>query len=139
MNQRQDKDEIVINNDKDIEEARKYFRSKANFAQEIAILLDKYLPTYKYTKNKYIIIPFNLRQCNDNHFDTLTEAIMFVIKHCKLHFQPSDKNMVRRYLQFCRILDIRKCDYVIPRDLTNKEFESAYRNAIKELRAINEL
>ena len=59
MNQRQDKDEIVINNDKDIEEARKYFRSKANFAQEIAILLDKYLPTYKYTKNKYIIIPTN--------------------------------------------------------------------------------
>ena len=139
MNQHQEVCDFVINNDQDIEEARKYFRSKKSFAKEISMLLDQRLPSYKYIKNKYIIIPFNVRQCNDNHFDNLTEAIMFIIKHCKLHHQPSDKSMVRKYLQFCRVLDICKCDYVIPRNVTNKQFESAYRNAMKELRAIHEL
>lgn len=92
------------------------------------------LPTQEYKPfkpAKTVPIPFDPRMCNDGMFDSLTDAMVFIARHCAHHHQQFNRSNVRLYLPFCRVLNFIKGGYVVPTHVSKKEFDLAYNAATK--------
>lgn len=84
------------------------------------------LPKFKYEKQKIIPVPFDPHITNGK-FDTISEAIKFIIKHVHhFHGQPN-RNLVYAYLPFCRVFNAQLGDYISASLMPKKVIETTYR------------
>jgi hypothetical protein len=89
------------------------------------------LPRQQYKTVKLVPIPFDPRVSNGGKFNSLSEAMFFIARHCIFHHRSFTRNLAKMYLPFCRILNFIKGGYVQPAHLTKREFDSEFNSASK--------
>ena len=99
--------------------------------EEVDLEVD--LPEQQYKIRKTIPIPFDPRISNNGRFETLTEAMTFVARHCQFHHQQFNRNLARMYLNKCRVLDFSRGGFVTPTHVTKRDFDAAFHQACKSL------
>jgi hypothetical protein len=80
---------------------------------------------------KTLLIPFDPRLSNKGKFDSLFDALTFVQGHCMVHHGIFTKQLARKYLNFCRILDGPRNEYVVMNGLSKKDFDTTF-NQVKQ-------
>lgn len=93
------------------------------------------LPMQEYKKGKIPLVPFDPRLCNNGRFDSIDQAMEFIAKHTVLHHGQFKKNLAKQYLYFCRILRFTQGGYVPIGKLTNKDFETAFQRAQRNVKS----
>jgi hypothetical protein len=89
--------------------------------EEVSLRLN--LPCHQYRTRKIAPIPFDPRVSQDGKFNNLREAMTFIGQHCEFHHHTFNKNLVRIYLPFCRILSFVHGGYVPITAVPRKEFD----------------
>lgn len=86
------------------------------------------LPIQEYTtvKKELLLIPFDPRLSNNGKFDSLLEAMYFISKHCQVNHPYFTKQLARKYLDMCRILDGPSGNYIVLNPVPKKEFDAAF-------------
>ena len=97
-------------------------------AQDLHLRLE--LPEQEYKTRKTVAVPFDSRLTN-GLFETLTEAMIFIAKHCQFHHQQFNRNLARMYLKQCLVLNLVKGGFVRPTHVTKRDFDSAFHQAMK--------
>ena len=87
------------------------------------------LPQQQYQPQKMVAVPFDPKLSNDGRFETLTEAMTFIGKHCMFHHHQFNRNLARTYLSRCRVLDLARGGFVTPAHLTKRDFDAAFHQA----------
>jgi hypothetical protein len=83
------------------------------------------LPTQRYRTLKTVVVPFDPVLSHGGKFQSLEEAILFIARHCAFHHKGFTRALAKTYLPFCRILDLVHGNYVVPAQLSKKEFDRA--------------
>lgn len=91
------------------------------------------LPNHEYKIAKINTIPFDPRESKGARFDCLLEAVEFISKHCQVHHGFFTKQLCKKYLEFCRILDGPTGRYIVMKHFGKKEFDTAFNKVRQEL------
>ena len=94
------------------------------------------LPTQEYKQPKILLVPFDPRLCNDGKFDSLREALEFIAKHCNANHGYFTKQIAKKYLDMCRILDGPTGKYTAMKVL-EKDFKPAFHQVKQSLEGEN--
>lgn len=81
------------------------------------------LPQQEYKPVKTLLIPFDPRTSNCGKFDSLNDAMTFIYDHCHEHHGAFTKQLAKKYLDFCRILNGPTGKYIIMPHIGKKEFD----------------
>lgn len=90
------------------------------------IHLNAELPQQEYKPVKTLLIPFDPRTSNNGRFDSLLDAMGFIYTHCHQHHGAFTKQLAKKYLDFCRILNGPTGKYIIMPHVGKKEFDQAF-------------
>lgn len=91
------------------------------------------LPLQEYKLSKIVPIPFDPRESKGAKFDCLQDALEFIGKHCITHHNYFTKQISKKYLEFCRILDGPTGKYIVMKHFGKKEFDSAFNKVRQEI------
>jgi hypothetical protein len=91
------------------------------------------LPLQQYRTVKVVAVPFDPRVSGGGRFGTLTDAILFIGRHCLFHHKSFTRSLMRMYLPFCKILDHTQNCYVSPRSLPKRDVDAEFSAAARVL------
>lgn len=84
------------------------------------------IPRQEYEVLKSVFVPFDPRMSNGGRFDSLVEALEFIAQHLRAHDGYFTKQVAKKYLEYCRILDGPTGRYVLSSQWGKKQFDSAF-------------
>jgi hypothetical protein len=91
------------------------------------------LPLQQYRTVKIVAVPFDPRVSGGGKFGTLTEAMLFIGRHCLFHHKSFTRSLMRLYLPFCKILDLAQGCYVSPHQLPKRDVDAEFSAAARVL------
>lgn len=125
------------NENKNDQQRKQRKRIKNGFTK----LIEK-LPSYKYDipekqkkQDRQKLIPFNIRETDNNRFCSFLEAFSYIAEHCHKNDLKFSRENCRQYLKECYIIDFAHDEFIpISTHLSQKEFNKNYYLAQRELK-----
>ena len=84
------------------------------------------LPTYEYQPEKFVLIPFDVHKSNFGRFETIDEAITYIVAHCIKHHGTVSRQLAYTYAKFCQILSLYDGGYLRLTNIDKKIFYNAF-------------
>lgn len=89
--------------------------------------------TNQYAPNKSVLIPINKKSCNNGRFDSLDDAMQYIINHCLKYYGSFKRTVAHKYIDLIEVLDPADGVYIGGNLIPNKEFNKSYTRVSKRL------